>query len=145
MPTINETLKQLEAHRNLAQKELAGLEAAINALRPLVDVPVSAAVKTVVPVAAAVLAQKGKMSDAAKAKIRAAMQARWAKVRAGKLLKVVPVSGPAKTVKPLATPAKPAAVPAKKIKMSAAGRANIQAATRARWAKYRAEKAKAKK
>ena len=138
MPTINETLKQLEAQRNLAQKELAGLEAAINALKPLVaDVPVSVAVKTVAPVAAAVPAKKNKMSAAGRANVQATMKARWAKYRAEKLLKVVPASTPAKTVKP--------AVPAKKNKMSAAGRANVLAGVRARFARIKAEQAKAKK
>ena len=88
MPTINETLKQLEAQRNHAQKELAGLEAAIDALRPLVAVAIGA---------------------------------------------------PAKTAKPVA------AAPTKKRTLSAAGRASIRAATKARWARFRAEKAKAKK
>ena len=83
MPTINETLKQLEAQRNLAQKELAGLEAAINALKPLVaDVPVSVAVKTVAPVAAAVPAKKNKMSAAGRANVLAGVRARFARIKA---------------------------------------------------------------
>ena len=94
MPTINETMKQLEAHRRLAEKELAGLEAAINALKPL----------------------------------------------------VASTSAPTKTAAPVAAPAKPVtAKAAKKRTLSAAGRANIQAATKARWARFKAEQAKAKK
>ena len=65
-----------------------------------------------------------KMSKAARAKIGAAVKARWAKVR-GK-----------KSMKP---------APKKKTKMSAAGRANIIAAQKARWAKIKGAKAAPKK
>ena len=155
MPTINETLKQLEAQRNLAQKELTGLEAAINALKPLVESSISATAKTAAPVVAQPAkpqadkpAKRGKMSAAGRANIRAAVKARWAKVRAAKRLVSLKAftSAPAKTATQVATPAKPVAdKPAKKRTMSAAGRASIQAAVKARWAKVRAEKAKAKK
>ena len=64
------------------------------------------------------------MSKATKAKMRAAHQARWAKIR-GK-------SGSA------AAPAAPVAK--KKRKMSAAGKATIIAAVNARWAKANAQK-----
>jgi len=160
MPTINETLKQLEAQRNLAQKELAGLEAAINALKPLVAVTANVQAKAVAPVAAPAeakpaKAKKGKMSAAGKANIRAAVKARWAKVRAEKRLVSLKAyaSTPVKSAKPATAPAKPAAamsaksaaVSSKKVTISAAGMANIRAAAKARWAKFRAEKAKAKK
>jgi hypothetical protein len=62
-------------------------------------------------------------SEATKAKMRAAQQARWAKSKGS--------TNPA-----------PAA-PKKKRKMSAAGRAAIVAAAKARWAKVKAAKAKA--
>lgn len=63
-----------------------------------------------------------KLSEATKAKMRAAHQARWAKIR-GK--------------------ATPAAAP-KQRKMSAAGRAAIAAAAKARWAKVKTQKQGAK-
>ena len=59
---------------------------------------------------------KRKMSASAKAKIRAAQKARWAKVKAAK-----------------ANPAKPA-----KRKMSAAAKAKLAALAKARWAKIKA-------
>jgi len=60
------------------------------------------------------------LSAAGKAKKRAALKARWAKVEAGE------------------SDAKPDAKPVKKRrKMSAAGRARIAAAAKARWAKVR--------
>lgn len=68
------------------------------------------------PVPPAPAGGKRKLSEATKAKMRAAHQARWAKIK-GK--------------------AAPAAAP-KKRKMSAAGRAAIAAAARARWAKAKA-------
>ena len=139
MPTINETLKQLEVQRNRAQKELAGLEAAINALTPLVGVAIGAApAKTIAPVAA-VPAKRRKMSAAGRAAIRAAVQARWAKVRAEKAPVVLSGSASAKTAKAAV------AAPAKKGKMSAATKAKLRASAKARWAKIKAAKAKAKK
>ncbi len=65
-----------------------------------------------------------KSSEATKAKMRAAQQARWAKIK-GK-------------TQPSAVPAK------KKRKMSAAGRARIAAAAKARWVKAKAKPARRK-
>jgi hypothetical protein len=62
---------------------------------------------------------KGGMSEATKAKLRAAAKARWAKVNSGK-------SAGSKAAAP------------KKSKMSAAARAKISAAAKARWAKAKA-------
>ena len=62
-----------------------------------------------------------KMSNAARARISAAMRARWARVRAGKARKG---GGP--------------------LKMSAAAKAKISAAMRARWARIKAAKPAAK-
>ena len=73
---------------------------------------------------------KRTLREATKAKMRAAHQARWAKVRAKS--GAVPA--------PVAAPAAP-----KKRKLSAQGRANIIAATKARWAKVKALKAKSAK
>jgi hypothetical protein len=64
-------------------------------------------------------------SEATKAKMRAAQQARWAKIKGN------------------ATPT--AAAPKKKRKMSAEGRAAIVAAAKARWAKVNAAKSKTDK
>jgi hypothetical protein len=61
-----------------------------------------------------------KFSAAARAKMRAAQKARWAKIK-----------GTAQSAKPAPAP--------KKRKMSAAGRAAISAAAKARWAKLRAK------
>ena len=70
--------------------------------------------------------KKRGMSAAARAKISAAVKARWAKVKAGK---------------PSANSSKPVvATPAKKRKMSAAAKAKISAAAKARWAKIKAAK-----
>ena len=66
---------------------------------------------------------KRSLSDATKAKMRAAHQARWAKIRAAK-------GTPA--------PAKIAPKAQAKRKMSAAGRARLVAAVKARWAKVKA-------
>ena len=63
---------------------------------------------------------KRRMSAAGRANIRAAVKARWAKVKGSK-----------QSTKPAAK---------KKSKMSAAGRANIIAAQKARWAKIKAAK-----
>ena len=139
MPTINETLKQLEVQRNRAQKELAGLEAAINALKPLVGVAIGAApAKSVAPVAV-VAVKRRKMSAAGRASIRAAVQARWAKIRAEKAQGAGAGSASVKIAKAVV------AAPAKRGKMSAATKAKLRASAKARWAKIKAGKAKAKK
>ena len=92
--------------------------------------PVSVAVAATAKPLSATTPTPGKrtLSEATKAKMRAAHQARWAKVRAKSGLVPPPVAAPAGT---------------KKRKMSAQGRANIIAATKARWAKFNALKAKA--
>ena len=76
---------------------------------------------------------KGKrtFSAATKAKMRAAQQARWAKLK-GKTAGSTTATDSAPATK-------------KKRKMSAAGKANIRAAVKARWAKVAAAKAKAGK
>jgi hypothetical protein len=70
---------------------------------------------TFTPAEPAEAPKKRKFSAAAKARMRAAQQARWARI---------------KGTAPLAKPARKA-----KRKMSAAGRAAISAAAKARWAK----------
>jgi hypothetical protein len=75
------------------------------------------------PVVAAAPKKKFKMSAAAKARISAAVKARWAKV---------------KKLKPAAKPVKPAAKAPAKRKMSAAAKAKLSAMAKARWAKAKA-------
>lgn len=74
------------------------------------------------PAPAAKRGGRRQFSAATKAKMRAAQQARWAKINGN------------------TTPA-PAAPKKKKRKMSAAGRAAIKAAQKARWAKVKAQQA----
>jgi hypothetical protein len=74
------------------------------------------------PVAAKAPKKKRKMSAAGKARIVAALKARWAKYKA------------AKRANKAAKPAK------KKFTMSAAAKAKISAAAKARWAKIKAAK-----
>jgi hypothetical protein len=108
---INLTPKQLRKAANLKEKIVA-LEKELNQLFG----------STAKPVAAKVPKKRRKMSAAGKARIVAALKARWAKFKAAK-------SG--------VKPAKPAK---KKFRMSAAAKAKISAAAKARWAKYRAGK-----
>ena len=92
--------------------------------------PVAAPKAPVASSTPAPLAKKKKvMSPAARAKISAALKARWAEKKG------VPVKAP-QTAKPVQT-SKP------KPKMSAQGRANIIAAQKARWAKVKAAKPQA--
>jgi len=121
MPTIHETLKQLEAQRYRAQKELAGFETAINALRPLVSVPFNSPGKVIAP-AVAKPAKTSTMSASGRERIRAAQKARWAKIRAASAAIHVPAT----------------AKPVKKHTMSASTKAKIRTAQKARWAKIRA-------
>lgn len=90
------------------------------------DVSVPAA-STAAP-ASATTTTRGKrtLSEATKAKMRAAHQARWAKLKGGTRAAAVV----------------PATASRKKRKMSAAGRANIIAANKVRWAKVNALKSK---
>jgi hypothetical protein len=115
---INQYLKLQTALLN----EKAKLEARLAEISKVLGGTVSVAASAPSP---STITTKGKrtFSDATKAKMRAAQQARWAKSKGS--------TNPA-----------PAA-PKKKRKMSAAGRAAIVAAAKARWAKVKAAKAKA--
>ena len=104
---INLTSKQLRQAANLKEK-IAALEKELNQLFG----------STAKPVASPAPKKRRKMSVAGRARLVAALKARWAKVKAAKSAK----------------PAK------KKFTMSAAARAKISAAAKARWAKYRAGK-----
>jgi hypothetical protein len=104
---INLTSKQLRQAANLKEKIVA-LEKELNQLFG----------STAKPVASPAPKKRRKMSVAGRARLVAALKARWAKVKAAKSAK----------------PAK------KKFTMSAAARAKISAAAKARWAKYRAGK-----
>lgn len=109
-------IKKFLALRNALLAEKANIEARLK--------HISQVIGQEGPVAASTPAATGgrrKFSEATKAKMRAAQQARWAKVKrkAGKAA---------------------ASAPKKKRKMSAAGRAAIVAAAKARWAKEKAAK-----
>lgn len=123
MSTIGQTISQLVAERARMAKEVAGLDAAIAALRKLGGGTAKAP-------AAKSVAKKGGMSAAGRARIVAAQKKRWAKVRAGKKGKDVAVKA--------ASAKKPAK---KKRTMSPAAIAKIRAAQKLRWEKIRAAKA----
>lgn len=108
------------------QQQLVGEKSRIEARLSDINRVLSGEVSVV---AASPAPQGGKrtFSAATKAKMRAAQQARWAKLKG-------------KASAPTA-----ASAPKKKQKMSAAGKANIRAAAKARWAKVAAAKAKAGK
>jgi hypothetical protein len=101
------SVKQLRQVVNLKEK----IEALENKLNQLAG-------STAKPVVAKASKKKRKMSAAGKARIVAALKARWAKYKAAKAVK----------------PAK------KKFTMSAAAKAKISAAAKARWAKWKAAK-----
>jgi hypothetical protein len=85
-----------------------------------------------------IVAKKGGMSAAGKAKIAAAQKLRWAKVKAAKA-KATPVAKPA--AKPVAATSKAAAKVVKpKRVISPAARAKMAAAAKAMWAAKRAKK-----
>jgi hypothetical protein len=105
---IELSVKQLRQVINLREK-IETLEEKLNQL----------AGSTAEPVAAKAPKKKRKMSAAGKARIVAALKARWAKYKAAKQA--------AKPVK-------------KKFTMSAAAKAKISAAAKARWAKWKAAK-----
>ena len=107
---INLTPKQLRQAANLKEKIVA-LEKELNQLFG----------STAKPVESPAPKKRRKMSAAGRARLVAALKARWAKVKAAK-------SG---------AEAKPAK---KKFTMSAEAKAKISAAAKARWAKIRAEK-----
>lgn len=79
--------------------------------------------------------KKGGMSAAGKARIIAAQKVRWAKINAAK--SSAAVAKPVIATKPAVVAAKPAK---KKFTMSAAAKAKISAAAKARWAKVKAAK-----
>ena len=120
MSTINETIKQLESQRSTAEKEVAALTAAINALTGL---STGATPTIATPVATA---KKPTMSAAGRARLAAAQKARWAKINAGKT-----------AAKPAAV--KPVVAKPKKT-MSPAAIAKIRAFQKARWAKIKGAK-----
>jgi hypothetical protein len=129
---MNETIKQLEAHRACAEKQVAALTTAINALAslnagaaPIHAGPVAKAAPATKPAQ-----KKGAMSAAGRARLVAAQKASWAKIHAAK-----------SAAKPAAAAPAPAAKP-KKV-MSASAKAKIRAFQKARWAAINAAKAAA--
>ena len=121
------------ALRTALLNEKAKLEARLSELSKALGQNDSVAVAATATPPSATTTTPGKRthSEATKAKMRAAHQARLSKLK-----------GKAGSV-PAAAPA-PAA-PKKQRKMSAEGKANIKAAQKARWAKVNALKAKAAK
>jgi len=111
MSALNQTIRELKAQRNRAEKQAEKLGQAIKVLESLEgNVGVAGEAKP-----------KRKMSASARRKIGLAMKARWAKAKMS--------GGSAAQL-----------VVKRKGTMSAAGRARVAAAQRARWAKYKAEK-----
>ncbi len=136
---MNETIKQLEAQKAKAEKEVAALTTAINALTSLGAVAAPVHATSVVKAApAAKPAKKGGMSAAGRARLIAAVKARWAAKKAA-------AAKPAAAKPAAKAAAKPKAVkPAKKKPViSAAGIENIRAAQKARWAAVKAARAAA--
>jgi hypothetical protein len=114
---INLTPNQLRQAANLKEKIVA-LEKELNQLFG----------STVKPVASPAPKKRRKMSAAGRARLVAAVKARWAEVEASRDLKKASRENKKKRLKKV------------KRKMSAAARAKISAAAKARWAKYRAAK-----
>ena len=82
---LQETIRQLEAQHARTAKELAGLEAAIKALKALSGA--AAPVPSPAPAATPKAAKKRTMPASAIEKIRAAQKARWAKIAEEKAAK----------------------------------------------------------
>jgi len=118
MGLINLTPAQLRQAADL-KDQIASLEEQLTAIFG------GSATPTSIPVAKPVVANKGGMSAAGKARIVAAQKLRWAKIKAGQ-----PAFKPAAVAKPAK----------KKFTMSAAAKAKISAAAKARWAKIRGTK-----
>ena len=104
---------QFIALRGALQKEQAIIEARLNVIARALGESTPASTAAATP-------GKRIVSAATKAKMRAAQQARWAK---------------------MAKPAAKTVAPRKKVKFSPEGLARIKAAQKARWAKINAEKA----
>ena len=123
-------LNKYAALQTAIVNEKAALEARLAAINKVLGRTVSLAAAPPAAPSPTTTTIPGKrtMSEATKAKMRAAHQARWAKIK-GK-------SAGSTT----ATASAPAAK--KKRKMSAEGKAKIRAAVKARWAKVAAAKAK---
>ena len=127
-------LNKYAALQTAIVNEKAALEARLAAINKVLGrtVSLAAAPPAAPSPTATTIPGKRTMSEATKAKMRAAHQARWAKIKG-------------KAAGTTAPPAPSAPAPKKKRKMSEAGRAAIKAAQKARWAKTNAAKAKAKK
>ena len=116
--SLDQTISQLESQKATIQDQINKLDQAIQVLQSLGGGAVTA------PVAGTLKGRK--LSPAVKAKMRAAQQARWAKIKG---------TAPAQAAKPVKVKKGPV--------ISAAGIAKIRAAQKARWAKINAEKAAA--
>ena len=127
MSIANLTPSQLRQAADLIEK-ISGLEKQLAQLQGTKAAPVTAK-----PV------KKKGMSAAGKARISAAAKLRWAKINAAKGKTAAPKSAPKSAPKTAPKPitAKPVK---KKFVMSAAAKAKISAAVKARWAKIKAAK-----
>ena len=118
------------ALRNALSQERSQIEARLAEVNQALGTgAVQPLAPTVVDPTVAAPTGKRTFSAATKAKMAIAQKARWVKLKGGS---PAPVPAPAPTPKP-------------KRRMSAEGRANIIAATKARWAKVNALKAKSAK
>jgi hypothetical protein len=131
------TLAQLNRAIQLKER-IEGLQKKLEQVLGVTGVVPSAPAKAAV---SAPKRKKRRFSPEGKARLLAGIQARWAKYRAGK--GIAPAPKTAKAMKPagLAKARKPAH---KKPFFSAAARAAISAAQKARWAKKRAKAAATK-
>lgn len=154
------------ALKTALQHEKVKLEARLSEISKVLGQEVSAAPAAPSPATTATPGKRA-LSEATKAKMRAAHQARWAAKKGQVAVKATVEASPKAEPKPkrkISPEAKarmiagakkrwanrnagsapaPASAPAPKRKLSAEGRANIIAATKARWAKANALKAKA--
>jgi len=115
--------KYLKLQKSLIN-EKSSIEARLAQITKVLGQGVSAT-----PAPAAKPGGRRQFSEATKAKMRAAQQARWARLKGAAVVATPPTS--------------PSSAPKKKRKLSAAGKAAIIAATKARWAKIKADKAAA--
>jgi hypothetical protein len=129
---INLTSTQLRKAADL-KDQIASLQAQLTTL--LGGSKTSAPAATVKPM----LAKKGAMSAAGKARIIAAQKARWAKIKAAKA-KSAPVAKAVVARKPVAKAGKPAVAKKGRV-ISAEARAKMAAAAKLMWVKIKAAQA----
>lgn len=136
MSLIHLTSAQLRQAAGL-KDQIANLQKQLTAIFGGKETPAPVAVaKSVVK---PVVANKGGMSAAGKARIIAAQKARWAKIKAAKA-KSAPVAKAVVAPKPVAKAVKPAVAKKGRV-ISAEARAKMAAAAKLMWVKIKAAKA----